>query len=665
MAAPSPRSFLRKGTRAPASVIPGAAAAAAKKAASPSRAAAPATAEQEQEGQEGPAWYSMVVQADDSFNTRSFNPLFDEEEEQLQQDGETLLQPQQESWSDDDLNDEAEAEARVAGSAAVAAHWLRQKDPGAPLSATLPTRGSGRTVTTTGTLTAPPRPASAAAAVSAQYGWKAFAAPEHGIEGFGVGDEELEEEEEQEQQEGRDVGDDDASNLSYLAELSPDQLEEEADGGSMSASATELPAHTSWLDASARVGSLEQHVPVPTAVSSSSSCTAVRTAAASRESAEARELREFESLEARVFAEQCRAPIAPAVVQEEMEQALEQVEEAAAPGVMTTPPRRSRPPTAAASSAGAYAGSYTWDALRQLIQPAYNDDDNAKDNNAQATFVEHEAICEAASPPPLPPQCLSARSPASAVAAAAAAFSSPVHSWPGGGTQSMLYDDASEWGDNISEFGGITMSHGMSPSPPKPAAAPAAAARTLLMTQGRASEEGAAWDRSYPNTHDSTSEAGLESSGEGWADHRTPVNGERPPMANQSVASSEAPSALIQSLFFSKKGSLAKESGARGGKVAVMEAAEAAAMEQAAAVVQRKVEALDAELARYQAATAAAMEAREKAERAAAELAAERVAFDKSKVVEMEALDVAKGACGTSPSYTAPATLYHPLKRAS
>lgn len=226
----------------------------------------------------------------------------------------------------------------------------------------------------------------------------------------------------------------------------------------------------------------------------------------------------------------------------------------------------------------------------------------------------------------------------------------------------MLYDDASEWGDNVSEFGGITMSHGMSPSPPKlaaVAAAPAAAARTLLMTQGRASEEGAAWGRTYPVAHESASEASPESSGEGWADQRTPVNGERPPaaMANQSVASSEAPSALIQSLFFSKKGSLAKESGARGGKAAAMEAAEATAMEQAAVVVQRKVEALDAELARYQAATAAATEAREKAERAAAELAAERVAFDKSKVVEMEALDVAKGTCGPRPKHTSRVTL--------
>jgi hypothetical protein len=251
---------------------------------------------------------------------------------------------------------------------------------------------------------------------------------------------------------------------------------------------------------------------------------------------------------------------------------------------------------------------------------------------------------------------LSARSPASAVAAAAAAFSSPVHSWPGGeGTQSMLFDDASEWGDNVSEFGGITMSHGMSPSPPKlavsaaAATGPAGAARALLMTQGRASEEGAQWGRTYPtDAHDCASEAGPESSGEGWADHRTPVNGERPPAAttNQSMASSEAPSALIQSLFFSKNKGGAKESaGARGGgKAAAMEVAEAAAMEKE---VQRKVEALDAELARYQAATAAATEAREKAERAAAELAAERAAFDKSKVVETEALDVAKGACST------------------
>jgi hypothetical protein len=67
------RSFLRKGTRAPQSVIPGGA---------PNKVEAEAEAEAEAAATTAtaaaPAWYSMA--AEDSFNTRSVNPLFDEEE---------------------------------------------------------------------------------------------------------------------------------------------------------------------------------------------------------------------------------------------------------------------------------------------------------------------------------------------------------------------------------------------------------------------------------------------------------------------------------------------------------------------------------------------------------------------------------------------------------
>ena len=56
------------------------------------------------------------------------------------------------------------------------------------------------------------------------------------------------------------------------------------------------------------------------------------------------------------------------------------------------------------------------------------------------------------------------------------------------------------------------------------------------------------------------------------------------------------------------------------------------------------MDALDAELARYQVATAAATDTRDKAERALAELTAERCAFEKARAVETEALDIAKGA---------------------
>jgi hypothetical protein len=84
-------------------------------------------------------------------------------------------------WSDGEEEEaEAEAEARVAGSAAVAAHWLRHKDVAAAAAA------------------------AAAGETALQYGWQAFAAPDDGTDGFGVGDDELEEEEEQEQEQAEE-----------------------------------------------------------------------------------------------------------------------------------------------------------------------------------------------------------------------------------------------------------------------------------------------------------------------------------------------------------------------------------------------------------------------------------------------------------------------------
>jgi hypothetical protein len=272
-------------------------------------------------------------------------------------------------WSDGEEEEaEAEAEARVAGSAAVAAHWLRHKDVAAAAAA------------------------AAAGETALQYGWQAFAAPDDGTDGFGVGDDELEEEEEQEQEQESQPG-----------EPAPEHV---------SASVcAELPADTAWLDVSARISSLQAALPH------------AQQRHHLREHAEAQELREFESLEARVFAEQCRPPAATAGTRARGNDDDDDDDDDAAADAdadascASTPPRAPRAPRGVA---GAYAESYTWDALRELIQPAYDEDAAAP---AYATQHEDEA-CEVASPP------LPTRSPAAAVAAAAAAFTSPVHSWP-------------------------------------------------------------------------------------------------------------------------------------------------------------------------------------------------------------------------------------------